>query len=55
MKHRLVKQLKAENKRLKAKVRTMVEKETDNDCPMCGGISDESLRQLEKKVMNKEA
>ncbi len=55
MKHRLVKQLRADNKRLKAKMRTMIEKETDNNCPMCCGISDESLKQLEKKVMDKEA
>ncbi|MCK5607399.1 hypothetical protein KAR91_36280 [Candidatus Pacearchaeota archaeon] len=53
MKHRLVKQLKAENKRLRAKMRTMVEKKADNNCPMCSGISDETLKQLEKKTMSK--
>ena len=53
MKHRLVKQLKAENKRLRAKMKTTVEKEGDNNCPMCSGISDETLKQLENKTMSK--
>ena len=32
MKHRLVKQLKAENKMLRAKMRTMTGKKEDNNC-----------------------
>ena len=53
MKHQLVKQLRAENKKLKAEMRMMVEKKEDNDCLVCSGISDGSLRQLEKKIMSK--
>lgn len=53
MKHQQVKRLKAEIKRLKAKMRTMVEKKEDNNCPMCSGISDETLKSLEEKAMSK--
>ncbi len=52
MKHRLVNQLRAENKRLRVKMKTMVEKRPNN-CPMCSGISDETIEQFKEKMMSK--
>ncbi|MCK5600620.1 hypothetical protein KAR91_02055 [Candidatus Pacearchaeota archaeon] len=49
MKHRLVKQLKAENKRLKLALRVLGKKRKNN-CPMCAGVSDESLDQMMEKA-----
>ena len=49
MKHRQVKQLKAEIKRLKLALRVSGGKKKNN-CPMCAGVSDESLDQMMEKA-----
>lgn len=52
MKHKLVNKLKAENKRLKAELRA-ARKEENNNCPMCSGVTDETLDRMEEKAMSK--
>jgi hypothetical protein len=52
MKHKLVKRLEAENKRLKAELRA-ARKEKINNCPMCSGVTDESLDRMKEVAMSK--
>lgn len=55
MKHRQVKQLKAEIKRLKSDIKK-VGAENKGNCPMCclySGVSDETLKQMKEKVLSK--
>jgi hypothetical protein len=55
MKHRQVKQLKAEIKRLKSDIRKVI-KEDKGNCPMCSlysGVSDQTLKQMKEKTLSK--
>ena len=51
-KHKLVNKLKADNRRLKAELRAARKGEVNN-CPMCSGVTDETLDKMKEITMSK--